>query len=248
MRRAALSLVMLAACAEDRDWVVRPPGGGTGSQGSPVDAATSSIDAPAGPLDGLVCVVTDLRRPEVCPVIPAATDVLVRRAGDLDGARSGADARFLLAVTGDRVVLDVGADSAALQPSLVPVRHVGSLVHAPVPTAAAWTATVASLDVSAGAGTGAIALYLDEAAGGPAARVTVAPVAGSLAEPFYDGSSTTAWRTGGGTGALGAVLLVDVPPATYTLELARDAITTTVPGVPVAADTVTFLRARLPAP
>lgn len=250
LQRASFSLLLLAGCgAPEDDWVVRPPGGGTGGTGVTIDA-TPSLDAASDDggvgLTGLVCVVTDLRIPEECPIGPAATGVLVRRAGDTTGATSTADARFTLAVTDPVVILDVASDSTTLQPSIVPVDNDGRLVHAPVPTSAAWSATVASLSVTIAPGNGSIAIYTDTAVGAHAAGVTFALPVGAISGPFYDGADATSWTTGGGTGLLGATLLVDLPPGTYAVDGNQGARLVSITGIPVGGDAVTFVRAVLP--
>ena len=248
LRRASLSLVLLAACAApEDDWVVRPPGGGTGSMGVRIDGgpADAGLDGGGGGLTGLVCVVDDLRQPDRCPIGAAATGVLVRRLGDVLGATSGSDARFTLAVTEPTVILDVAADSTTLQLTIVPVRTDGGLVHAPVPTAQAWTDTVASLEVAVAPGNGAIAVYTDSALGAPAAGVTFVQLAAGSG-PFYDGAASTTWTIAGGTGDFGATLFVDLPPGIYGLDGNQGARQVIVGSVPVVADAVTFVRAVLP--
>jgi len=251
MWRRSVVVLLLAGCAADDDWVVRNPGGGTGSNTPGVDSGVT-VDAPpvtgdgGRELTGVICVVTDLRRPDRCPVVDEAVGVLVRRVGDVDGALSDGDGRFALAVPEPAVVLELARDSTTLQPSIVPVVDVGGLVHASVPTAAAWDATAASLAVTIAPGTGAIAVYTDDATGAPAAGVLFDLPSGALDGPFYDGSSTTAWTTAGGTGGYGATLVVGLVPGDYQLTGNQGARTVQLASVPVYADAVTFVRATLP--
>lgn len=253
---AALSGLVVAGCAgDDGNWVVRPPGGpgGPGGTGTTIDAA-QPIDADGdargdGGGDGLrgqICVVTDLRAPDACPAVTSAAGVLVRRAGDATGDTSDAAGRFTLDVAGADIVLDVASGSQLLQPSIVPVLSDGTIVHAPVPTASAWSATVAALPATVAPGAGSIAVYTVTAAGTPAAGVIYELPEGAPRSPFYDGTGATPWTTGGGTGPTGTTLIVDLPPGTYVLEANQGAAQITPLAVPVYADAVTFVRARLP--
>src|SRR5688500_18803027 len=92
-----LAVIAAAGCAAEDEWPVRPPGGGTGT-GSQTegDAQTSDAgngDAAAGVVNGLICVVSDLRQPDACPVTPARAGVAVRRAGTQIGVTSDTDGR-----------------------------------------------------------------------------------------------------------------------------------------------------------
>ncbi len=254
MKMIALTVLTLLAvpavgcAAPDDDWVVRPPGGGTGSNGQQVDAArpdAGDLDGGTGDLTGVVCVVADLRAPDACPAIAAAAGVLVRRLGDATGATSDASGRFTLTAPGAVVILDVGSGAAALTPALVPVDNDGAVVHAPVPTRAAWAATVAATGAVVAPGNGSIALYVDTSAGTPAAGVALDLPAGGATGPFYD-RSAGAWTAGGGTGPAGVALVIDLPPGGYQLEGGDGAGHLVSLGpVPVAADALTFVRATL---
>jgi hypothetical protein len=244
-----LPLVAAVACAApDDDWVVRPPGGGTGSSGQQVDAARpdgGDLDGGTGDLTGVVCVVADLRAPDACPAVAAAAGVLVRALGDPTGATSDASGRFTLAAAGAVVILDVGSGAATLTRAVVPVANAGAVVHAPVPTRAAWDATVAATGTVVAPGNGAIALYVDTSVGTPAAGVTLDLPAGGVTGPFYDRSGG-AWTAGGGTGPAGVALVLDLPPGSYQLDGGDGAgHTVSLSGVPVAADALTFIRGRL---
>lgn len=242
------SIAAAAACAgSGDDWVVRPPGGGTGVGIPGVDAMPR--DAPGGDgggdLHGLVCVVADLRAPDACPAVTTASGVAVRQLGDTAGTTSDASGRFTLAVASGTVILDVAVGSAALTRSVVPVANDGSLVQAPVPTQAAWAATVAATGGVVAAGDGAIAVYVDTSAGGAASGVTFDLPPGASNGPFYDRAGG-AWDAGGGTGPAGVALILDLAPGTYALSGGDGAgHTVTLTGVPVAADAVTFVRGTL---
>lgn len=247
---AALAALSLVGCGSEDEWGVRPPGGGPGIHQPGVDAAPrDAADGPVGDgggdgLEGVICVVSDLRVPLACPTSSAAADVLVRRVGDLTGVVSGADGRFTLGLSDPSLTLDVAAGSTTLQPSIITVPNAGAQARVPVPTVAAWDATVASLGVASAPGSGAIVAYIANVDATPAQSVLFDLPPGASTGPFYDGASATTWTTAGGTGARGAVLLVDLPPGTYTLEgnLVGRTVALT---VPVYEDAVTFGFATL---
>jgi hypothetical protein len=254
MRPFPLLVVALAlgACAGgDDEGPFRPGGGGGGggsSQGGDARLADAAGDGGGGgELNGLVCVVSDLRVPEACPTVAAQEGVPVGVVGAAATATSGADGRFTLAVTSSSVTLDAASGSAVLVRSFVPVVVSGSLVPTPVVTQVAFDATIASLGAVVPDGGGTIVAYVADG-NSPAAGVAFSTVAGSSLAPFYDDGGATSWVQGGGTGAAGVALFVDVPAGTVSLDgVAADARVARAT-VPVVADAVTFVQIGLVAP
>ncbi|MBK9031325.1 MAG: hypothetical protein IPL61_08305 [Myxococcales bacterium] len=244
---ATAVLASTACTSDDGDWVVRPPGNGTGTNGR-ADAGVDS--GPTGDanatLVGVVCVVDDLRAPDVCPTVPAAAGVLVRRLGELTGVDSNAVGAFSLPVADPIELIEVAVGSTALVPALVPVQNDGAVVHTPTPTVTAWADALADVGASVSDGHGSIALYVETAAGAPASGVVFTQPAGGSLPPFYDLAGVQAWASGGGTGPAGAVLFVDLLPATYSLTGLAPGGAVVSPSVQVIADTITFVRVALP--
>lgn len=233
--------------ADDGDWVVRPPGGGTGSGGVTVDAGGVDGDGDGGSgLVGHLCVVTGMQTPRACAGLEKQEGVTVRRLGDTTGTLTGNDGVFTLAVSGTPVVLEVAHDEPLLQASVVPVRNDGTDVEVPVPTAAAWASTLTAAGTTVTPGNGSIALYLQAAPGEVPEDVRFDLPLSGIAGPFYD-DDNGGWTTGVGTGVRGVVLFTDLAEGTYTLQ-GRDAATTaiTIAGVPVVPDRVTFVLQALP--
>lgn len=253
VRLLAAVCVLAGACvADDEDRPVRPPGGGPGGTGDAGGGGDGGVDGGGDgggqTLNGVVCVVSDLRSPDVCPAVPARAGVTVAVRGTATTTVSGADGRFTLMTPGDIVVLDVAGDSAALVQSLVPAVVGGATVNAPVIGAGDWADVLASLDQSVPDGGGAIAVYVRDG-NAAALGVTFDMVAGSSIAPYYDAGGALSWAQGGGTGNAGVALLVDVPPGAVSLAgVAPDQRTVTIPLVPVAADGITFVRASLATP
>lgn len=249
---AVLALVAAGGCVDDdrSGLPVRPPGGGgpgsnEGGDATPIDAPGS--DGGGGEVRGLICVVTDLRSPDVCPAVPAREGVAVAVRGTADATVSDAEGRFTLPVGTPTVTLDVAGGSATLERATVPAA-VGALVHAPVIGASDWADVLASLDQAVPDGGGAIVVYVSDA-GAPASGVAFATIAGSSIAPYYDAGGALAWAQGTGTGAAGVALLVDVPPGTVTLDGVAPDLRVVAPAtVPVAADAITFVRASLAPP
>lgn len=249
---AVVVLVAGGGCVDDdrSGLPVRPPGSGGPGSGQGGDARL--LDAPSGDggvaLNGLICVVTDLRSPDVCPAVPARGGVSVTVTGTSDGTTSDAEGRFTLPVSGAVAVLDVAGDSATLERSTIPVGVNGALVHAPVIGVGDWADVLASLDQAVPDGGGAIVVYVSDG-GAAATGVSFATVAGSSIAPYYDGGGPLTWVQGGGTGAAGVALFVDVPAGTVTLDgVAPDLRVVSPATVPVVADAVTFVRTSLAAP
>ncbi len=253
--RAVLPLAIavaagLTACAAEEDHGPFRPGGGGNGGGSSPGGDARPIDAPpgdgGGALTGRVCVVTDLRAPDACPVVASQAGVTVSLLGSTASTASGADGRFTLPVSSATVVLDAAAGSPTFERAIVPAT-VGGVVDTPVVTRAAYAAVLGSLGTVVPDGGGAVVAYVVDDAS-PATGVAFATIAGSSLAPFYDNGGATAWTQSGGTGAAGVALLVDVPAGSVQLDgTAPDARVARVT-VPVVADAITFVEIALAAP
>lgn len=251
--RVALSALLLISggcVAEDDHGPVRNPGGGGGngsSQGGDarmVDAGAA--DGDGGGVNGLVCVVSDLRLPDACPAVAARVGVNVKTGSAT--AVSDSDGRFSIAASGAVAVLDLADGSTALERSVVPVAVGASLVHTPVILEADFADVVTSLDQAVPDGGGTIVVYVQDGTG-PASAVAFDHATGSSIAPYYDDGAALQWRQGGGTGVAGVALFVDVPAGTATLTgTAPDLRVARVSNVQVIAGAITFVRVGLANP
>jgi hypothetical protein len=252
----AVAIASLGACAGDGDEGPFRPGGGGGGGGSHggdggvIDAATGdgAGDGDGGSaLNGRICVVSDLRVPDACPSVAAQSGVPVLVRGTTTSTVSGSDGKFTLAVSSSSVVLDVATGTAGLERAYVPA-VVGGEVKTPVVTTAAFDAAINSLTTAVPDGNGTVVAYVVDT-NGPAVGVTFSTIAGSSHAPWYDAGSNTSWQQGTGTGDRGVALFVDVPAGTVSIDgTAADSRVAQLSGIPVAVDTVTFVRVTLVAP
>ncbi|HVV83286.1 MAG TPA: hypothetical protein VHE35_09410 [Kofleriaceae bacterium] len=238
---AALGAVAAAGCSgSEDDWVVRPPGGGPGG-GTHPDGGTS-VDASSGG-NGRLCVVDDLRAPDACPATADVAGVRVR-VEDGPTVTTDANGRFDLSLA-QAAIVDVGETTATLVPGVSRVEPGG-----PIAVRAMHVEPFDDLLLAVGGPPltqGAIAIYVEEQAGGPAQDVSFDQLGGATFPVLYDAGGATSWQTDAGTGAAGVALMLDVPAGSYTL-------TGTVPGsspftiteVPVRAGALTFVRRALP--
>lgn len=256
--RAVLPLAIavaagLSACvAEEDHGPFRPGGGGGTGGGSSQGGDARPIDAPAddgdggSALTGRICVVTDLRAPDACPVVASRAGVTVSLVGSSATTTSASDGGFTLPVSASAVVLDAAAGSPTFERSIVPAT-VGGVVDTPVVTQAAYAAVLGSLGTVVPDGGGAVVAYVVDGAS-PATGVAFATIAGSSLAPFYDNGSATAWTQSGGTGAAGVALLVDVPAGSVQLDGTAPDARVARATVPVVADAITFVEIALAAP
>jgi hypothetical protein len=250
MRLALSALVVLSgACvAEEDHGPVRNPGGGGGGGGSGQGGDARMVDAGGsdggdGAINGLVCVVSDLRSPDACPAVAARIGVSVKAGAAT--AVSGDDGRFTIAASGAVAVLDLADGSATLERSVVPVAVGPSLVHTPVILEADFADVLTSLDQAVPDGGGTVVVYVQDGTG-PAAGVAFDAATGSSIAPYYDDGAALQWRQGGGTGLAGVALFVDVPAGSATLTgTAPDQRVARVSSVPVIAGAITFVRVGL---
>jgi hypothetical protein len=252
--RAALLLAVGAltgACAGEEDHGPFRPGGGGGGGGM-TGGDARGVDAPAlgdGGLSlaGQVCVVTDLRVPELCPAVPERVGVAVGVRGTTATATSNDSGVFELQVVATDVTLDVASGSTALVRSYVPVTVTGTGVNAPAVTQAAFDEAIASLGTVVPDNGGTVVVYVRDGSAA-ATGVAFATIEGSSIAPFYDNGGATSWVQGGGTGLAVVALFVDVPAGEVTIDGVAADSRVAQATVPVAADTVTFVRVSLVTP
>ncbi len=238
-----LGAASATGCTSEDDWVVRPPGGGSGSgSGSGVDAGSDSGSG----LLGRVCVIDDLRAPDLCPTTADARGVQIHVVGGATVTTTDARGSFTLPAATGALVIEVAA-TAGLVAATVRVDVGTGPLQVPVARASSWQETLDSVSVPGLAGLGAIVIYVDDAGGAPLEGATFTAQPGAAYPVFYDDGGAARWRTDAGTGVAGVALMLGVPAVTQTVAGAAPgprAITLT--GVPVRADAVTFVRTLVP--
>lgn len=243
-------LAAVVGCAEEEPWVVRPPGGGTGSGTAGPDAgvdAASDGGLPAA-VAGRVCVTTDLRRPGTCPAVAAAAGVAVRELGAAAGTTSAPDGSFTVTLSGARREVELAVGSTSLVRAVVaaPAFTSGARLSAPVVTVDAWSQTLLATGIQIATGNGAIAVYVVRADGVADQGAGIDLPGAASVGPFYDRDG--AWAAdAAGTGAAGVALILDLPPGDYALT-GRDSAGRdfTVAPVSVVAGAVSFTTEVLP--
>jgi hypothetical protein len=250
----AIAIAGLGACAGNADDAPYRPGGGGGggtSHGGDAgvrDAAGDGDGGGGGTLNGVICVVSSLLAPEACGSGTEQSGVTVAVLGGSASTVSGTNGQFSLAVTGSSVVIDAADGSATLEHVYVPVTVSDSTVSTPVVTTAAFNAAINSLTTVVPDGGGTVVAYVDDGTS-PGVGVAFSTIAGSSVAPWYDDGSNTSWQQGTGTGVAGVALFVNVPVGTVSIDgTAPDSRVAQRSGIPVAADTVTFVRVALVTP
>lgn len=237
--RLALALPLLAAltaCHEDVEMYPIGPGGyGTGNGTTP-DASADSSGGDGGMISGRVCLISDARMPVSCA--SSGADGLTVTLGSAT-ATTSADGSFSIAtVTGTGLVWRVsgtGIVASAMQVSTVAtIPALSELVYADM---------VTTNQAVSGDGSGAIiARFTSGASGVSGLQAATTPAPGG--QIFYDGTSATEWDTTS-TGTFGVVWVPGLVTgsANLTVSGAKD---TMIDGIPVYADTVTFVLAEIP--
>lgn len=238
-----LIAAVATGCTSGDDWVVRPPGGhgGTGG-GSGVDAGSDG----GGGVVCRLCVVDDLRAPDVCPTTPDARGVRVSVVDGPTVTTTDDSGSFTLPAATGSLVLEIAGTTGVIAATVRVVAGAEPL-RVPVVRASSWQPVLDAVSVPSLAGLGAIVIYVDDANGAPHAGVDLTAPPGTAYPVFYDDGGATRWRTVGGTGVAGVALMLGVPAISQTVIVtAPGANPIELTGVPVQADTVTFARAALP--
>lgn len=233
-------VVALAAggCTAEDDWVVRPPGGGTGSGSN--GGRDGGVDG-ASEVTGRLCVVVDLRAPDACARDAAGVRIAVRGGPTVT---TGAGGAFSLPAASAARLVDIAAGSTTLVPGIARVLA-GEAPALRVADAPAFADVLAAVGVPGLGGLGGVVVYVDDAAGDPLAGVVFDNL-GTIYAPLYDDGAATRWRTNGGTGADGVALLLGAPVGEAVMVTATAGGQPIRLSVPIAADALTFVRATAP--
>ncbi len=214
-------------------------GGGGAADAGPADAST--VDAGAQ-LAGELCDVVDVRDPLDCPTNVNLSGIEVRALGSAATDLTDADGNFTLSGKFDTDLrLSVGSKGDGTRLALVPVAdwNLGG-VRAPRVDQDLWNQLIAAIGTNEPDGSASIALYvLDVVDGQPVIGAVVSTVSDTLI--FYDDGAATEWNPIGGTGELGAALILSVPPE-GTAEVTVDGVPFE---VPVEPDHLTWARVEV---
>lgn len=239
--RSVLALALVAAatgaCRDDVEMFPIGPGGfGTGGGTTPDAGGDAAGSDGGGMISGRVCLITDARTPTLCA--DTGADGLSVVLGTAT-ATTSANGSFMIANTGGTgLVWRVSGDAiygAAMQLTLV------NLI--PAISATVFEDMVVSTNATIGDGSGSvIARFTHNNAGvsGISAVTTPDPVG----QIYYDGANAVMWETAM-TGSFGVVWVPGVSPSNATLTVSG-AVDDTITGIPVFADTATFVLVTVP--
>jgi hypothetical protein len=234
---SASLLAALAGCHEDVEMFPIGPGGfGTGGGTTP-DAAIGGDGGDGGStISGRVCLISDARNPTTC-ASSGAEDLTVTLGSAT--ATTAADGSFTIAsATGTGLVWRV--TGAAIQASAMQVSTVATI---PVISALLYEDMVTTNNVVGSAGTGAIIARFttnDSGVSGLIAATSPDPEG----QIFYDGTSATVWDVTA-TSTFGAIWVPGLAAGATTLTVGG-AADSSITGIPVYADTITFVLAEIP--
>jgi hypothetical protein len=244
---AAIALVLGGGCRADDEYPTVPPGGGGppgGSNGGDARTADASDGGADGTVRARVCVVADLRQPQICSP-DDNVGVVVSERGTQNQATTTTGGAFELQVTAtDVAVLEIGVGSSALVASIVPVDLRDPPPTMPVPAARPFQALRQALGPSEPDGTGTIAAYYLDAREAALPGVVVEAPAGAANAPWYDlaGNTPAPWNQEAETGPFGAALLFGVPAGPAAVGAVGPGLEDlSVSGVLVVDDRVTFV-------
>ena len=243
---AAIALALGSGCRADDDYVMappntnNPPGSGNGGDARTADAS----DGGDGTLRARVCVVADLRQPQICSP-DDNVGVVVSERGTQNQTTTTTSGAFDLQVSGtDVAILEVGVGSSALVPSIVAIDLRDPASTIPVPASRPYLALRQALGPTEPDGTGTIAAYYLDTREAALAGVVVEAPAGAANAPWYDvaGSAPAPWNQEAETGPFGAALLFGVPAGSTTVAAVGPGLEDlSVSGVLVVDDRVTFV-------
>ena len=236
--RLALALALavpLAACHDDVEMYPIGPGGYGPGGGTMPDAAIGDDSGGGSTINGRVCLINDARNPTTCASSGAADLTVTLGSGT---AMTSADGSFTIAkATGTGLVWRVSG--ATIQPSAMQVSTVATI---PAISTLLFEDMVTTNQAIIPEGTGSIVARFTMSGSGVSNLIAAtSPDAGQI---FYDGPSATVWDTTA-TGPFGAIWAPGLATGAATLTVSGSA-DTSVTGIPVYADTVTFVLAEIP--
>lgn len=237
MKLAIMTVVLLGGCpngAGDDFGVVPGTGGPTGNGSGSVDAAIDSIDSIGSQIVARACLLTDPRDPTSCVTTGAAN--LTVKLGTAT-ATTADDGGFTMAVpSGSNLVWSIAG--TGIYPSLVPFTTSRVI---PAITTERYATLLADNGVLVVDQTASVfARVVHDGSALADATATVAPI--PLTAIFYDGTSATTWDQDK-TGAFGTVWVpqLDLASPTAKMVVTRDATATTLDGIPLRNQTITFV-------
>jgi hypothetical protein len=235
MKALVASLVLLMGCGRDVEMYPVNPGGGGGTGGTGMPDAPITIDG-STTITGRVCLLSDARSPTACA--SSGADALTVTLGS-STATPSADGTFSIArPSGSGLVWRVsgtGIVGAAMeQASGMTIPAISTALYADM------TTTNMAINNN---GTGAIIAQLTHG-GAAVANATALPSPLPDGNVYYDGISATEWSLDV-TGSYGVVWVPGMTPGTAQLTI-NGSVQGTVTGIPVFADTVTFVPAEIP--
>jgi len=235
MKALVATLVLVVGCGRDVEMYPVNPGGGGGTSGTGTPDAAVTPDG-SSTIIGRVCLISDARSPTSCA--SSGADTLTVTLGS-STATPAADGTFSIArPSGSGLVWRVsGTDivGAAMEQA--------SGTTIPTISAALYTDMTMTNQAVNNNGTGAIIAQLTHG-GAALANATALPSPLPDGNVYYDGISAIVWSLDA-TGSYGVVWVPGMTPGTAQLTINGSA-QGTVTGIPVYADTVTFVPAEIP--
>lgn len=232
MKAITVLLVACAACGEDVDMFPVYPGGGGGGGTTFVDAGVDASVGDGGVMSGRVCLINDARTPTACAA--SGAENLTVTLGT-QTAMTMADGTFSIArPTGTNLtwrVSGTGVIASALPTSS------GSTI--PALTLNVYESMIAASSAPSGDNTGALIVKLTQN-GVAVTGVTATTNPASLGSVYYDGAAIDQWDFDA-TGSFGVVWVPGLDPGTVSMQV--DSATLT--GIPVFANTITYVFAEL---
>ena len=248
---SALSLLLVVtACADEHNPPLPGDGDGTGDGDGDGDGdSDGGIAVDAAPdglrVSGIVCANSDLRDPEDCPTIDLTGTTVTDLAGNASASTTAAGTFTIYVDAASSVTLVIAGPALRTSMVTIGLSATGATgVLLPAVDATYWAGLVTDLvgvepDQSSG-----IVTYLVENDGPAIGAEIFQPTAGTF-PPFYEDGSATDWNQVGLTGNSGAALLFGVltvnPTVSFNAANNGGSVFRTVSGVPVAADTTSFV-------
>lgn len=242
MTRTAIAvLTFAAACGgDDGGFPIMPGGGGSGSATLP-DAAIDEQGDAGTTITGRVCLINDARTPTSCA--SSGADGFIVYVDTLQ-TTTAADGTFsLMRPTGSDLfwtITGAGIETSAMKYSATgtpTIPAISTLLYADM---------ISATQPSIGNTDGAVIARVTRA-GTPVSDVLVSASPVPSSGVYYDGATATDWQDIG-TGANGVAWIPGMPAGSATLAFdtgAGDPLST-VSGVPVFVDSITFVFHTVP--
>lgn len=254
MRPLIVALTILAAACAAEDPPTGPGGGGGGgggTGGSPDGGSFGDGGSGTG-ISGRLCIVDDVRIPELCPTVSGIGGVPIEVNGVT--TTSADNGSFSVASPGGSIAkLRIAFGDDGYRDVVVPIglsNGTASGLKLPLIRETTWQSLLTRASAIEPDNSASIASYFvrgDFAVTG----VEVQAPAGSTTFPIYDRPNDPPddWAAGALTGPRGAAIMVGVPasnPDVSFLVIPPDGAPLTTAGVPVEADALTFVTVSLP--